>query len=306
MLHSSLLTQLDEVARCGSIRGASDVLHVSASSINRRLILLEEEIGMPLFHRQATGMRLTAAGELVIAHIRQTLREHERLRHSLRELRGTNGLRVRISAMHGLAAGVLPRILREFRAAHPGITVRVRAQTTAGVEDDLKTGEADLGLAYAWPPGQGIAASAVFPTRLGLVVGEGHPLAGLSDVRLIDLLDWPIAIADETITIHHLIRAAFSAAGLRLRPTYLSNSIELLKSMARAHEAVTFLSRIDVDEDLRTGQLAYVPILGRELANHELRLGRRPGSTLETAVTLTEEHLRRAFARIDVPAMAAG
>ena len=76
--------------------------------------------------------------------------------------------------------------------------------------------------------------------------------------------------------------------------------------MARAHEAVTFLSRIDVDEDLRTGQLAYVPILGRELANHELRLGRRPGSTLETAVTLTEEHLRRAFARIDVPAMAAG
>lgn len=304
MLHSSLLSQLDEVARRGSIRGASDVLHVSASSINRRLILLEEEIGMPLFHRNPTGMRLTAAGELVIAHIRQTMREHDRLQRRLRELRGNNGLRVRISVMHGLAAGVLPRILREFRAAHPGITVRVRAQTTAGVEDDLKSGEADLGLAYAWPPGQGIVASAVFPTRLGLVVGEGHPLAGLSDVRLLDLMDWPIAIADETITINHLIRDAFSAAGLTLQPTYLSNSIELLKSMARSHEAVTFLSRIDVDEDLRIGQLVYVPILGRELANHELRLGRRPASALETAVTLTEEHLRDAFAGIEVPPMA--
>ena len=305
MLHSSLLRQIDEIARCGSIRGASDVLHVSASSINRRLIQLEDEIGMMLFHRHTTGMRLTAAGELVVAHIRLTLRDHDILQRRLRELRGNNGLRVRISVMHGLAAGVVPRILRDFRAAHPAITVRVRAQTTAGVEEDLKTGEADLGLAYAWPPGQGIVASAVFPTRLGLVLGAGHPLAGRSDVRLLDLVDWPIAIADETITIHPLIRDAFSAAGLPFNPIYLSNSIELLKSMARSREAVTFLSRIDVDEDLRTGQLVYVPILGRELANHELRLGRRPGSALETAVTLTEEHLRHSFAEIEVPPMAA-
>lgn len=302
MLHSSLLRQLDEVARSGSIRGASEVLNVSASSINRRLLLLEEEYGVQLFHRHPTGMRLAAAGEIVVAHIRQTLRDEEVMRDRLRKLSGTVEKRVRISAMHGLAAGILPRILRELHREHHGIEVTVRAQTTVGVEADLETGEADLGLSYAWPPGQGIEATSVFPTRLGLVVGPDHPLAGRSDVRLFDLTDWPIAVADETITINHLISAAFREAGLKLKPDYMSNSIELLKSMARSCEAVTFLSRIDVDEDLRNGQLVYIPILGRELRNHELRLGRRAGSTLDPSITLTEEHLRKAIAAIERPA----
>lgn len=51
MLHSSLLNQIDEVARIGSIRGAAEVLNVSASSINRRLIQLEESLEIRLFHR---------------------------------------------------------------------------------------------------------------------------------------------------------------------------------------------------------------------------------------------------------------
>lgn len=301
MLHSSLLRQLDEVARRGSIRGASEVLNVSASSINRRLLLLEEEYGVQLFHRHPTGMRLASAGEIVVAHIRQTLRDEEVMIRRLRDLSGTVETRVRISAMHGLASGILPRLLRELRQTHPDIDVTVRAQTTVGVEADLETGEADLGLSYAWPPGQGIEATEIFPTRLGLVVGPEHPLADQSDVRLFDLADWPLAVADETITINHLISDAFREAGLKLKPNYMSNSIELLKSMARSCEAVTFLSRIDVDEDLRNGQLVYIPILGRELSNHELRLGRRAGSTLNTSTMLIEEYLRRAIAEIETP-----
>jgi len=88
MLHSSLLVQIDAVARAGSIRGASELLNVSASSINRRLIQLEEEIGSPLFLRQKSGMRPTAAGEVVLAHIRQTLRDADRMANRLDELRG--------------------------------------------------------------------------------------------------------------------------------------------------------------------------------------------------------------------------
>ncbi|AJE46859.1 LysR family transcriptional regulator [Celeribacter indicus] len=301
MLHSSLLRQLDEIARSGSIRSAAETLNVSASSINRRLLQLEEELGLQLFHRHRRGMTLTAAGEIVIAHIRETLRDHERLHLRLRELRGTEGTQVRISAMHGLAAGILPRLIREFRAAHPEIHVTVRAQTTAGVDADLAMGAADLGLSYAYPQGHGIEATAVFPTRLGVIVAAAHPLAARSDLRLMELADHPLAIADETMTINHLVSDAFARAGLRIRPTYKSNSIELLKSMVRAGEAISFLSRIDVDEDLRTGQLAYIPILGRELKSHELRLGRRIDSTLAPAVTLFEESLRQHISRIETP-----
>ena len=298
MLHSSLLTQIDAVARAGSIRGASDLLNVSASSINRRLLQLEEELGSPLFLRQKSGMRPTAAGEVLLAHIRQTLRDADRMANRLEELRGTHGARVRISAMQGLTEGLLPRVLAEFRENHPAVSVTVHARVLGDVETDLAAGEADLGLTYALSQDRRGPTGDVFPTRLGAVVAADHPLADRSDMRLSDLEDWPLAVADESLIIHALIAEAFDRAGLTLRPTYHSNSPGFLKYLARSGAAVTFLSRIDVDEDLRAGHLRYIPLLGRALRSHELRLGHRRGAMLSPAVGLVAERIRSTLAAI--------
>ena len=61
---------------------------------------------------------------------------------------------------------------------------------------------------------------------------------------------------------------------------------------------MTFLSRIDVDEELREGQLCWLPILGQELRSHELRLAHRRGGALSPAVAILEEHLRASLAEI--------
>ena len=74
MLHGRVLRYLDEVARLGSIRKAARTLNVAASAINRHIIELEEEVGSPIFERLPRGLRLTASGVLLIAHIRDTLR----------------------------------------------------------------------------------------------------------------------------------------------------------------------------------------------------------------------------------------
>ena len=55
------------VAGAGSIRRASEELNVSASAIDRQLLRAEEELQTPLFERLPTGLRLTAAGELLMA-----------------------------------------------------------------------------------------------------------------------------------------------------------------------------------------------------------------------------------------------
>ena len=301
MLHSSLLTQLDEVARRGSIRAAAAVLNVSASSINRRLIQLESELGAPLFDRHAAGMHITTAGEVVIAHIRQTLRDKERMTHRLREMIGVDGPLLRISAMHGLTAGVIPKFLRSFRAQNPNIAVTVRSQPEDQVEHDLATGGCDIGLGYSWPNGTGITASRVFPTRLGVVVGQSHPLARKKSVRLAEVAQWPIALPDESVAINLLVTEAFTKLELPLSPIILSNSIELLKSIARTGEALTFLSRIDVEEELNGDQISYVPIHTDDISSHELRLGRRKDSTVNSAVAIAEECIREVIARIETP-----
>lgn len=76
-LHGRMLRYLDEVARCGSIRRAASRLNVSASSINRQLVAPEAEAGVPLFDRLPNRLRMTAAGEVLIAHVRCTLADHD-------------------------------------------------------------------------------------------------------------------------------------------------------------------------------------------------------------------------------------
>ena len=61
---------IDEVARAGSIRKAAEALFITPSALDRRVQDLEKELGTELFERHARGMRLTAAGELFLHHVR--------------------------------------------------------------------------------------------------------------------------------------------------------------------------------------------------------------------------------------------
>ena len=87
MLHSRKLLYVDEIARCGSIRKAAARLNVASSAVNRQILALEEEIGAPIFERLPRGLRLTAAGELCIEHIREVLKNYERLEGRIRGLK---------------------------------------------------------------------------------------------------------------------------------------------------------------------------------------------------------------------------
>lgn len=294
-----MLRYLDEVVRAGSIRQAADRLNVSASSINRQIIALEEAMGTQLFHRLPRRLRLTAAGELLIAHIRDTLKDYDRLQMRIEELRGVRGGQIRIAAMHGIAGGVLRPIIARFHRNHPGVMITISAHVVDGIVEALLSGEADLGLAYRMPDNPNLTATAVFPTRMGAVVSPSHPLALRSPARLSDCLEYPIVLADESMTIHRLMTDAFSRAGLRFQPDYLSNSVEFMKAMARSAEAITFLSRIDVAEDQREGALVFVPIQGHYIRRQTLTLARRGKGPVDAAVNLVEEDISAALKRLE-------
>jgi DNA-binding transcriptional LysR family regulator len=88
LLHSQLLRYLDEVARSGSIRKASAKLNIASSSINRQILALEEELGSPIFHRLHRQLRLTPTGELLIGHVRRTLKDLGRTVGQIEDLKG--------------------------------------------------------------------------------------------------------------------------------------------------------------------------------------------------------------------------
>ena len=78
-MHDKLLIYLDEVARQGSIRKAAAVLNVASSSVNRKIISAEQNLGARLFDRVASGVELTDAGAILLEHCRKTMFDYQKV-----------------------------------------------------------------------------------------------------------------------------------------------------------------------------------------------------------------------------------
>jgi len=301
MLHARTLRYLDEVARQGSIRAAAERLNVSSSAVNRQILELESDLGAPIFHRLPKKLRLTPMGEVLIAHVRQTLKDYERVEMRIQDLKGARGGEVTLATMNGLAGGLIPPVIASFREAHPRVQVSVRSLFADDIINAVLSGEADLGLAYNIADTPGLTPRAVYHTRLGAIVTADHPLALRSPARLADCLDYPVVLGDQSMTIYGLVMSAFAQADLPFSPSYQSNSIDFMKAMVRDTNTncVTFLSRIDVAEEQRRGSLVYVTIRDRFLSGQTLTLVRRSKGVLDVAVNLLEEAIKAKLTAIE-------
>lgn len=298
MLHSRLLRYLDMVARTGSIRRAAERLNISASSINRQLLALEDELGTPIFERLPKTLRLTAAGEILIAHIRETLKEHSKTRDRIEMLRGNHGGAVRIFATDGLANGVLLSKLADIRENHPRISTSLTVATPNAVLQKLVSGEADIAVAQSLPPHPSINVTGRFSSRIGAVFAVDHPIADHSPKRLVDYVDHSIVFPDEPHPLHRPIADLFTRAGLEFRPCHSSNSVSNLKEMARHHRAIAVLPRIDVVEDLARRSLIFAPLPAIAL-QAEISLARLERGTTNSAINILEIELRNALRDIE-------
>ncbi|ATF94283.1 Cyn operon transcriptional activator [Cedecea neteri] len=264
MLKYRLLVYLDEVARSGSIRKAAERLHISASAINRQLLALEEELGTPLFQRLPRKMILTAAGETLIHHVRQSFKELEWAQIKIEELKGLRRGEVTVAMMSGLAANLIPRAAADFRRANPRVKLRLQQMTRGeDITSAVASGDVDLGIGFDFEMRSALRSIASVTGRLGAVVAPGHPLADKSSLRLSDCMPHPMVIADDSTVIRPYLNDVFARAMVALQPVIETNSIEVMRQSAMMDQALTFLTPFDIETDLRSGRLVYIPV--REL-----------------------------------------
>jgi DNA-binding transcriptional LysR family regulator len=271
MLRSALHC-VDQVARDGSIRKAAERLHLSASAVNRQLLQLEEELGVALFDRLPRGVRPTAAGELLLGHIRRWEGESTALRLQLQSLKGGASGVVRVVAPELTTDLLLPEAIAALRARFPRITFSVFTGDTPRVLSALLNRDADVGLGFNVRPGPRLRVVAAVQPRFGAVMTPDHPLAGRRALTLQECAGYPLIVPDEdwieqTVT-HSLFPGGFGDYNVVAR----GGRAGVLRALARAGLGITFLSRLEVEGDVRSAQLVHVPLSHRRVASPTLSL----------------------------------
>jgi DNA-binding transcriptional LysR family regulator len=126
---------------------AAAAVPVAQPALSHQIKLLEQELGVELFQRARSGVRLTEAGEIFLLRARRALAEVDAGREEIAALKGLAGGKLVIGAMQALAGLDLPRLLAAFHTAHPGIDVSLREDSTRDMFTMVMRGEIDLAIA---------------------------------------------------------------------------------------------------------------------------------------------------------------
>ncbi|HEV7260191.1 MAG TPA: LysR family transcriptional regulator [Bosea sp. (in: a-proteobacteria)] len=292
MRHLRILTYVDEVARAGSIRRAAERLNITASALNRRIQDLEAELGTPIFERLPRGVRLNAAGELMIRHIRSQLADVGRLRSQIEDLSGFRRGTVSIACSHALAHDFLPIEIASYRRAFPLVEFDVRVASHGEALRALGAYEVDLALVFRMSNTVGFQIIASAEQRLMAIMRDGHPLAGTGSIRLRDCAAYPLALPDRSYGGRELLDRAVSQSSFRLSPVIESNSFEFLRNYVRLEDAITFQIEIGAPASLRERDgLIARPVDARDIAPARFAMGQLHGRSLSVAAAKFAEQL---------------
>ncbi len=187
------LRVLREIAERGSFTAAAGALGYTQSAVSRQVAALEHTARAVLFERRPDGVRLTAAGQVLLRHASAVL---DQLDQADRELHGlsTQDATVRLGAFASAGAVLLPRMLTALRRAHPGIEVTTREGATPALTRALRAGSLDLAVLALSPPFRApdaetprLTLETLTEVSLQLAVPVDHPFARAGTVALADL-----------------------------------------------------------------------------------------------------------------------
>ena len=296
-MHAAVLRYFEAVAEEGSIRRASERLHISPSAVDRQILKLEDYLGTPLFERRPNGMRLTEAGQLVLNHARTTLHDFARLRGDIDDLRGVVSGEVTIATLDSLTVHFLPEAVARFVAAHPAVQIRVVALDPVEAMHSVAQGNADLGLTFSPARRRGISLLADVPSPMCAIVPPDHELAARESVTLDECGGCRLMYQDHSASMQPFFGNEMEAFKSAHKPVAISNTLAVLKRLLLRGVGIAFYTRLGFAEELADGRLVAVPLEGERLSTLRLCLIAPSDRMPTVAAHAVAEHLRRALAQ---------
>jgi DNA-binding transcriptional LysR family regulator len=198
------------VLREGSLSAAARALGAAQPTVRRRIADLERQVGAVLFTRSPSGLEPTAvARELAEAAQAMAAAADAFARTASAEAGAAAGV-VRITASEVIGVEVLPPVLAELQAEHPGLVIELGLNNRT---EDLLRREADIAVRMVRPSQDALVAKRIGDIRLGLhahrryLDAHGRP-ASMADLGRFAL----IGFETETVSVR-----ALKAMGLKLR-----------------------------------------------------------------------------------------
>ena len=252
------------VAALGNFTQAGHRLHRSQPAISRRLSLLEQELGVPLFERLRERARLTEAGRAFLPHAEAALASLDDARQAVRGLQAGLQGAISLALVGTLADSHIVGLLRRFTQRAPGMRMQLRTASSAEVSDLVGRGEAPLGLRYFTGHRPGLVSFEAGAEAMLVIAAAGHRLAGhrIRQARALAGERWigfPPAQAERDSS-GHVLRRLLIKAGLDDADLTVIDSLTAQKRLVQAGFGLALVPETSVRDELHQGTLVALDV----------------------------------------------
>ncbi|MCS2147352.1 LysR family transcriptional regulator [Scandinavium manionii] len=166
-----------EVARQGSIRGASRILQLSQPALTKSIKELEEGVSAQLFVRRSKGVALTECGESFYQHASLILEELRAAQEEILQRQGRLTGQINVGLGASVARTLMPPVITRFHQQHPQVKVRIMEGQLVSMINELRQGELDFTINsyYKGPYDHEFTFEKLFEKSFAVFARTGHP-----------------------------------------------------------------------------------------------------------------------------------
>lgn len=264
MLNLSRLHLLSELSVLGTIAKVAEAVNLTRPAVSQQLAILEQETGTVLFERSGRGVRLTLAGESLVASSAKVFDLVNEIESDLATAKGDVAGEVRISAFGSVATTFIPAVFKELVKQHPQLALRFEElepgeslkaaaakQVDLALVDDSISAEALSSMLYFRP---------VYEDHLAVVMASSHRLANATTISITDLASENWAINRNAQTYKAQIVNACHEAGFAPKVVASCRNIAATLEMVRTGYVITVLPALALRAAATDPAFSVVPV----------------------------------------------
>ncbi len=283
MRHLLLPRYVEKIARSGSLRSAAEELGITPSALNRRILGLEDELGVEIFERHPSGLRPNIAGEILLKHFRDQIADMERVKSSIADISGRRAGHINVATTREAVQYFLPALIKQHLVTFPAVTFAVNLLERGEAEISLTDNTNDIAIVF-----EPVRLKELQPIYSGAqqmyaIMSKDHPLAVKNSIKIYECGEFPLLLPKRPEGIRRMLDVAAEKIGVSLSPALESNSLDLLRLMSQGSKAVSFCLAINLRPDLAHDHLISVPLETPGIKPGTLVAGHLRGRTLPVA-----------------------
>ncbi len=270
------------ITETGNFGQAAKKCGVTQSTISRQIQSLEQDLGLPLFHR-STQAKLTLGGEKLLPRAQRICQEWGKASQECADLMAGKQPELCIAAIHSVCAHYLPPILQQFCLDYPEVQLRVTALGSDRALKVLRDGLIDVAIVMNnrfLTTSAEIELAVLYEEQVDVLMAADHPLSKLKKVPPLELVKYPQVVFKDGYGMQRLVQDWFANQNIQIKTAMELNTLDAFRGVIRQGEMIALLPHKALIDSYNDSTLAIRPI-----AQSEITTGANEQRELENVLT---------------------